>query len=137
MVHFHLDDDEELVIRKVRFDDLLEMLKGKRSKNLRRKLFETHLLMRPENQKKIREAEEVSTCISLSNSARVAFMSSVSHLFSFLPLHGLLGIGFIIPDATWPWPLPLLFPPPPLPLPLPEIMKLKKKIEYLYNNGKT
>ena len=48
MVHFHLDDDEELV-RKVRFHDLLEMLKGKISNNPRRKPFETHLLMRPEN----------------------------------------------------------------------------------------
>ena len=60
MVHFHLDDDEELVIRKIRFHDLLEMPKGERSKNLRRKLFETHLLMRPENQKKITEADEVT-----------------------------------------------------------------------------
>ena len=127
MVHFHLDDDEEPVIRKVRFHNLLEMPKGERSKNPRKKLFETHLLMRSENQKKIREADEVSTCISLLNSTRVAFISSVSHSFSFLPLQGLPGIGFIIPDATQPWPLPLPFPPPPLPLPLPDIMKLKEK----------
>ena len=64
MVHFHLDDDEEPVIRKVRFCDLLEMLEGERSKNPRRKIFETHFLMRPENQKKITEADKVSTCIS-------------------------------------------------------------------------
>ena len=137
MVHFHLDDDEELVIREVRFHSLLEMPKGERSKNPRRKLFETHLLMRPENQKKITEADEVSTCISLSNSARVAFMSSVSHSFSFLPLHGLLGVGFIIPDAAQPRPLSLPFPPPPLPLHLPDIMKLKKKSKYMYNKGET
>ena len=60
MVHFHLDNDEEQVIRKVRFPDLLEMPKGERSKNLKRKLFETHLLMSPEYQKKIREADEVA-----------------------------------------------------------------------------
>ena len=59
-VHFHLDDDEEPVARKVRFHDLLEMPKGERSKNLRKKLFETHLLTSPENQKKIREADEVA-----------------------------------------------------------------------------
>ena len=59
-VHFHLDDDEEPVARKVRFCDLLEMPKGERSKNLRKKLFETHLLTSPENQTKIREAEEVA-----------------------------------------------------------------------------
>ena len=58
-VHFHLDDDEEPVARKVRFCDLLEMLKEERSKNPRKKLFETHLLTSPENQKKIREADEV------------------------------------------------------------------------------
>ena len=60
MVHFHLDDDEELVIRKVRFCNLLEMLKGKRSKNPRRKLFETHLMTSPENQKKIRKVDKVT-----------------------------------------------------------------------------
>ena len=135
-MYFHLDDDEEAVIRKVRFCDLLEMLKGERSKNPRRKLFETHLLMRPENQKKITEADEVSTCISLSNSARVAFMSSVFHSFSFLPIHGLPGIGFIVPNATLPWPLPLPSPPPPLPLPLPDIMKLKKKTNMFIKRAK-
>ena len=59
-VHFHLDDEEELVTRKVRFHDLLEMPKGERSKNPRKKLLESHLLTSPENQKKIREADEVA-----------------------------------------------------------------------------
>ena len=59
-VHFHLDDDEEPLTRKVRFCDLLEMPKGERLKNPRKKLFETHLLTSPENQKKIREADEVA-----------------------------------------------------------------------------
>ena len=59
-MHFHLDDDEELVARKVRFRDLLEMPKGERLKNRRKKLFETHLLTSLENQKKIREADEVT-----------------------------------------------------------------------------
>ena len=51
-VHFHLDDDEEPVARKVRFCDLLEMPKGERLKNPREKLFKTHLLTR--------EADEVT-----------------------------------------------------------------------------
>ena len=59
-VHFHLDDDEEPVTRKVKFRDLLEMPKGERSKNPRKKLLESHLLTSPENQKKIREADEVA-----------------------------------------------------------------------------
>ena len=59
-VHFYLDDDEEPVARKVRFHDLLEMPKGERSKNPRKKLFKTYLLISPENQKKIREADEVT-----------------------------------------------------------------------------
>ena len=59
-MHFHLDDDEELVIRKVRFCNLLEMLKGERSKNPRRKLFETHLMTSPEKQKKIRKVDKVT-----------------------------------------------------------------------------
>ena len=59
-VHFHLDDDEEPVTRKVRFHDLLEMPKGEKSKNPRKKLFETHLLTSPENQKNIREADKVT-----------------------------------------------------------------------------
>ena len=59
-VHFHLDDDEEPVIRKVWFHDLVQIPKGERSANPRRKLFESHLLTSPENQKKIREAHEVA-----------------------------------------------------------------------------
>ena len=59
-VHFHLDDDEELVTRKVRFHDFLEMPKGERLKNLRKKLLESHLLTSLENQNKIREADEVA-----------------------------------------------------------------------------
>ena len=59
-VHFHLDDDEKPVTRKVRFHDLLEMPKGERSKNTRKKLLESHLLTSLENQKKIREADEVA-----------------------------------------------------------------------------
>ena len=59
-VHFHLDDDEEPVTRKVRFCNLLEMPKGERSKKLRKKLLESHLLTSPENQKKIREADKVA-----------------------------------------------------------------------------
>ena len=59
-MHFHLDDDEEPVTRKVRFHDLLEMLKGERLKNPRKKLLESHLLTSPENQKRIREADEVA-----------------------------------------------------------------------------
>ena len=59
-VHFYLDDDEEPVTRKVRFHDLLEMPKGERSKNLRKRLFETHLLTSSENQNKIREADKIT-----------------------------------------------------------------------------
>ena len=59
-VHFHLDDDEEPVARKVRFRNLLEMPKGERLKSLRKKFFKTHLLTSPENQKKIREADKVT-----------------------------------------------------------------------------
>ena len=59
-VHFHLDDDEESVTRKVKFCNLLEMLKGERLKNPRKKLLESHLLTSPENQKKIREADKVA-----------------------------------------------------------------------------
>ena len=36
------------------------MTKEERSKNPRKKLYETHLLTSPENQKKIREADEVT-----------------------------------------------------------------------------
>ena len=60
MMHFHLDDDEEPVVRKVQFSDLVQIPKGERSANTRRKLFESHLLTSPENQKKIREADEVA-----------------------------------------------------------------------------
>ena len=126
MVHFHLDYDGKPVKRKVRFHNFMEMLKEARSNNPRKMLFETYLLMSLENQKKMREADKVSTCISLSNLSRAAFISEVSYSFNFLPLCGLLGKGtFVIAAATWPWPqpLPLSFPPPPLP----DIMKLKKK----------
>ena len=44
MMHFHLDDDEEPVIRKVWFHDLVQI----------------HMVTSPENQKKIREADEVA-----------------------------------------------------------------------------
>ena len=59
-MHFHLDDEEELVVRKVWFCDLVQILKGERSANPRRKLFESHLLTSPENQKKNREVHEVT-----------------------------------------------------------------------------
>ena len=58
-VHFHFDD-EEPVTRKVKFRNLLEMPKGERSKNPRKKLLESHLLTSLENQKKIREADEAA-----------------------------------------------------------------------------
>ena len=96
MMHFHLDDDEELVIRQVQFHDLVQILKGERSANPRSKLFESHLLNIPENKKKIREADKVITCISLLNSASAASMSDVYHSFNFLPFQSLPGTGGLV-----------------------------------------
>ena len=56
----YLDVEDEQVIRKVRFRDLVEMPKRERSKTPRRKMFTSHLLMSPENQQKIRQADEVA-----------------------------------------------------------------------------
>ena len=95
-MYFHLDDDEELVIRQVWFHDLVQIPKGERSANPRKKLFESHLLTSPENQKKIREADEVITCISLLNSASAALMSDVCHSFNFLPFQHLSGTGGLV-----------------------------------------
>ena len=85
MMHFHLDDDDEWVIRNVRSHDQVQILKDERSATPRRKLFESHLLTSPENHKNVREADEVVTCISLLNSASAALMSDVYHSFNFLP----------------------------------------------------
>ena len=57
---FPLHVEEEKVIRKVLFWDLAEMPKYERSKTPWWKLFTRHLLMSPENQKKIREVDEVA-----------------------------------------------------------------------------
>ena len=56
MVHFQLDDDEEPMVKKVQFHDLMQIPMGERSANPRRKLSEMHLLMSPENQKKIKRS---------------------------------------------------------------------------------
>ena len=57
-VKSNLDGDDELVVHKVQFHDLMEMPKGQRLANQWKKLFTTHLLMSLENQKKIREVDE-------------------------------------------------------------------------------
>ena len=57
---FHLHVEDKQVIRKVRFRDLVEMPKRERSKTPRRKIFTSHLLTSPENQQKIKQADEVA-----------------------------------------------------------------------------
>ena len=57
---FHLHVEDEQVIRKVRFRDLVEMPKRERSKTPWRKIFTSHLLTSPENQQKIKQADEVA-----------------------------------------------------------------------------
>ena len=59
-VQSNLDGDDELVVHKVRFRDLMEIPKGQRLANPQKKLFMSHLLMSPENQKKIKEVDEVA-----------------------------------------------------------------------------
>ena len=59
-VQSNLDGDDEPVVRKVRFHDLMEIPKGQRLANPQKKLFTMHLLMSPENQKKIKEADQVA-----------------------------------------------------------------------------
>ena len=60
-VQSNLDGDDEPVVHKVLFRDLMEIPKGQRLANPQKKLFMSHLLMSPENQKKIREADEVAS----------------------------------------------------------------------------
>ena len=55
-----LDGDDEPVVHKVQFCDLVEIPKGQRLANPRKKLFTMHLLTSPENQKKIKEVDEVA-----------------------------------------------------------------------------
>ena len=57
---YHLHVEDEQVIRKVRFRDLVEMPKQERSKTPRWKIFTSHLLTSPENQQKIKQADEVA-----------------------------------------------------------------------------
>ena len=57
---FHLHVEDKQVIRKVQFRDLVEMPKRERSKTPRRKIFTSHLLTSPENQQKIKQADEVA-----------------------------------------------------------------------------
>ena len=57
---FPLHVEDEKVIRKVQFQDLVKMPKRESSKTLQQKLFTSHLLTSPENQKKIREADKVA-----------------------------------------------------------------------------
>ena len=57
---FHLHVEDEQVIRKVRFQDLVEMPKRERSKTPRWKIFTSHLLTSLENQQKIKQADEVA-----------------------------------------------------------------------------
>ena len=54
----HLNVEDETVLHKVWF--LVKMPKQERSKTPWWKLFTSYLLMSPENQKKIREADEVA-----------------------------------------------------------------------------
>ena len=57
---FHLHVEDEQVIRKVQFLDLVEMPKQERSKTPWQKIFTSHLLMSPENQQKIKQVDEVA-----------------------------------------------------------------------------
>ena len=57
---FHLHVEDEQVIRKVLFRDLVEMPKRERYKTPRWKIFTSHLLMSLENQQKIKQADEVA-----------------------------------------------------------------------------
>ena len=57
---FHLHVEDEQVIRKVQFQDLVEMPKRERSKTPRQKIFTSHLLTSLENQQKIKQADEVA-----------------------------------------------------------------------------
>ena len=59
-VQFNLDGDDELVVHKVQFDDLVKIPKYKLSANPHKKLLTTHLLMSLENQKKTKEADEAA-----------------------------------------------------------------------------
>ena len=55
-----LDTPHKWLGRKVLFKELLPIPKRERSVNPRKKVFTSHLMTSPENQEKIRKAEEVS-----------------------------------------------------------------------------
>ena len=57
---FHFNVEDETVVRKVWFWDLVKMPKQERSKTPWWKLFTSYLLTSPENQQKIREAGKVA-----------------------------------------------------------------------------
>ena len=59
-VQFNLDGDDEPVVHKVQICDLVEIPKGQWSAKPHKKLFTMHVLMSLENQKKIKEADEVA-----------------------------------------------------------------------------
>ena len=59
-VQSNLDGDDEPVVHKVQFCDLVQIPKGQQSAYPCKKLFTTHLLTSLENQKKIKEADEAT-----------------------------------------------------------------------------
>ena len=59
-VQSNLDGDDELVVHKIQFCDLMEIPKGQMLANPWKKLFTVHLLMSLENQKKIKEVGEAA-----------------------------------------------------------------------------
>ena len=59
-VQSNLDGDDERVVCKVQIHDLMQISKAQWLVNPQKKLFMAHLLMSPENQKKIKEADEVA-----------------------------------------------------------------------------
>ena len=134
-VQFNLDGDDELVVHKVQFCDLGQILKGQWLANPHKKLFMTYLLMSPENQKKIKEADDVvmkCTCISQLNSSIAFFISDMCHLFKKTSLSWYrtwfwVQLSLVITLVTTP--TTSISPPPPHPCPRLAItqIQLKKK----------
>ena len=97
---FCLNVEDETMVRKDQFQDLVKMPKWERSKTPWQKLFTSHLLTSPENQKKMRDADKVArkkekhviekqqlrlTCNCMLNLAIAAFISLLSQSFKIQP----------------------------------------------------
>ena len=149
-MHFHLDNDEELVIGQVWFCDLVQIPKGERSANPRRKLFESHLLTSPENKKKIEKLmKSLPAFFYWIQPVLPSCLIFATHLiFSPFGLCQELGFGacsqHMATSTSTSMTMSSALPPSPLPpLLLPDIMKLQKKetniirVKHEYKRGNT